>query len=216
MGRIKSLAYKLNMTNNKNYFHILYKDEHLVAIDKPAGYSVHPPEDKTIRISKHSNCMALLRDQLGVYVYPVHRLDRATSGVLLFALNKEAASKMSGAFTIHEVRKKYLCVIRGWPKENSGIIDKPLNNLDEETLLESRTSYECLKKIELPFSTDPKFETTRYSLVETSPLTGRTHQIRRHFRSLSHPLIGDTRHGSTKHNRLFAEKFETKEESIAS
>jgi len=104
---------------------ILYQDDQLVAVDKPAGFHVHPPEDASIRISPNTNSLLLLKRQLGKYLYPVHRLDRATSGVLVFALNPDAANGLARLFRDREIRKTYFCVVRGWVPEN-GVIDHPL------------------------------------------------------------------------------------------
>ena len=187
-------------------FRILYQDPHYVAIDKPAGFHVHPPEDKAHRISKSVNCLALLRDQLGTYLYPVHRLDRATSGVLIFGLSSEAAKKLSESFTRQEVQKTYYCVTRGWILEKNRI-SRPLKSeqsSEEPSYLDSITDINPLARIELPIAVGP-YSSCRYSLVEVQPKTGRRHQIRRHLEHISHPLVGDTVYGRTEHNRIFKE-----------
>lgn len=191
---------------------ILYRDDHLVAIDKPAGLLVHPSWiDK-----QETRCaMMLLRDQIGQYVYPAHRLDKPTSGVLLFALSPEIARLLTESFTQKQVEKRYLAVVRGYTEE-AGTIDHPLKEkLDKMTDRQARqdkppqaavTEYRRLATLELPVRVD-RYPSSRYSLVEASPLTGRKHQIRRHFKHLSHPIIGDTSYGKSNHNRLFAERF---------
>jgi len=181
-------------------FRILYQDDDLVAIDKPAGFYVHPPEDPSHRIPRNTNCLAILRDQLGRYLYPIHRLDRATSGVLVFGLSSDAASILSGAFRERRVQKTYICVTRGWVDE-IGKIDHPIGEAD------ALSSYEKIGRMEIPTPVG-KFPTARYSLVRVNPLTGRTHQIRRHFAHLSHPLVGDTVYGDGIHNRFFRENLE--------
>lgn len=181
---------------------ILHEDEHFVAIDKPAGFSVHAPENSEIKISKKTNCLFILRDQTGKYLYPVHRLDRATSGIVLYAFTKEAASKLAGQFAEKSVKKKYLAVARGWTADH-GMNETPLRSDSSSELLQSKTEFETLAKLELPFKAHPKFDTSRYSLVIASPHTGRMHQIRRHFSADSHPLIGDTRYGDSIHNRYY-------------
>ena len=192
---------------------LLYRDEHLVAIDKPAGLLVHPSW-----IDRHERrcAMMMLRDQLGRYVYPVHRLDKPTSGVLLFALTPEIARRLTEAFTEKRVEKRYLAVVRGFADE-SGIIDHPLKEQpDRMTDRKARqdkppqpavTAYRLLGTLELPVRVD-RYPSSRYSLIEARPLTGRKHQLRRHFKHLSHPIIGDTRYGKSNHNRLFAERFD--------
>jgi tRNA pseudouridine65 synthase len=136
-----------------------------------------------------------VKEQTGKWVYPVHRLDRATSGVLLFALSSEVASLMSLKFQAQEMRKTYYCVVRGWVTE-PGWVDHPLDGR------ESVTEFAPLARLELPHAVG-RYPSARYSLVEVNLLTGRTHQIRRHFAHLSHPLIGDTVYGDGKHNQFF-------------
>jgi len=188
---------------------ILYQDDHLIAVDKPSGLQVHPPERRVLgefgkTAGPHFTALSLLKKQSGKWIYPVHRLDRATSGVLLFALTSEAASKIQKQFQRREIKKTYIAVVRGWTNDH-GQIDSPLKNaIDTLAPLEAVTEYETLYKFELPFST-PQHPTSRYSIVKAMPLTGRYHQIRRHFKHLSHPLIGDTVYGDGKHNRIFRE-----------
>ncbi len=181
---------------------ILFQDEALVAIDKPSGFHVHPPEDEQSRISKHVNCLAILRDQIQTYLYPVHRIDVATSGVVVFALTPEAAKAVAAQFQARTARKTYYCVVRGWV-DDEGCFDHPLRSMkDDEKDLEAQTSFQSLARIELPTAIG-KYETARYSLVEVAPHTGRYHQIRRHFARGGHPLLGDSVHGNGEHNRFF-------------
>ncbi|HSC68972.1 MAG TPA: tRNA pseudouridine(65) synthase TruC [Cellvibrio sp.] len=191
---------------------IIYRDEHLVAINKPGGLLVHRSE-----IDRHETRFAvqLLRDQLGQMVYPIHRLDKPTSGVLVFALSSEVARQLSDIFARHALRKTYLALVRGFAPEK-GIIDHALvEELDKYTDKKAQlnkpaqpavTGFRTLAKIELPFSID-KYPCTRYSLVECNPKTGRKHQIRRHMKHISHPIIGDAKHGKGNHNRFFQENF---------
>jgi tRNA pseudouridine65 synthase len=195
-------------------FKILYLDEQVVAIHKPAGFYVHPPEDGQHRISHQVNCLYLLRKQIGKYLYPVHRLDRATSGVLIFALTPESARLLSGWFhsqsEAERVRKTYYCVTRGWVPE-SGTIDYALKeNLvsgNEEVFKPAITHFRRVATTEIQQAVG-RYSTARYSLVEVVPITGRTHQIRRHFAHISHPLVGDTIYGDGAHNRFFREFFQ--------
>lgn len=183
-------------------FRLLYQDEHLVAIDKPAGFYVHPPEDPSHRISKQTNCLAILRDQLGSYLFPVHRLDRATSGVLVYALTQEAARSLAAAFAENRVQKTYVAVTRGWVSAE-GCIRHPLaSEHDPEVKKEASTEYLRIATTELPIAIG-RYASSRYSLVQVRPRTGRLHQIRRHFAHLSHPLIGDTVYGDGKQNQAF-------------
>jgi len=181
---------------------ILYRDEYLVAIDKPESLLVHRS-----RISRdHVFALQLLRDQMGQFVYPAHRLDRATSGVLLFALSSESASVISALFAERKIKKEYIAVARG-VVDKSGTIDYPLREEGKEKVQEAVTTYSRLDEVELPFAVG-KYATSRYSLVRITPHTGRTHQIRRHFKHIAHPLIGDTTHGKGAHNRFFREQYQ--------
>ncbi len=191
---------------------ILYKDEYLVAIDKPAGLLVHRS-----LIDRHETrfAMQLTRDQIGQKVYPVHRLDKPTSGVLLFALDSDTARPLTVQFIGGEIKKTYTAVARGHVAE-SGIIDHPLKEkLDkiadkqaaqDKPAQPAVTHYQCLHTYELPYAVD-RYPSSRYSLVTLTPKTGRRHQLRRHMKHISHHLIGDTTHGNGKHNRFFREQF---------
>lgn len=191
---------------------ILYRDEHLIAIDKPAGLLVHRSD-----IDRHETRIALqlLRDQIGHRVFPVHRLDKPASGPLLFALSPQAARRMGEAFAGGQVRKTYLAIVRGYPPA-SGVIDHPLRErydplsgkVPEEgnSARAAVTTYRRLATAELAVRVD-RYPTSRYSLVEARPATGRRHQLRRHFKHVAHPIIGDTTYGKGSHNRLFAERF---------
>jgi len=191
---------------------ILYQDEHIIAINKPSGLLVH----KSL-IDKHETefALQLLRDQIGQYVYPVHRLDKSTSGVLLFALSAEVAQIMSLSFRENEVEKTYLAVVRGFTEEKE-LIDYPLKQMldtkkekrigitKEEQ--EAQTEYERLAIVELPYAVS-RYPVARYSLLRLKPKTGRKHQLRRHMKHIFHPIVGDTKHGRGEHNILFREKF---------
>jgi tRNA pseudouridine65 synthase len=179
-------------------FRIIHRDDWLCAIDKPCDIMVHHSRLGTDR----RFVVQLLRDQLGQKVWPVHRLDRATSGVLLFALDRDTASAVGKQFMAQTVAKRYLAVARGWVAE-AGEIDHPLkkdNRSDEGR--QARTRYRRLATSELPIAMG-EHDTVRHSLVEVLPETGRRHQIRRHFKHISHHLIGDTTYGDGRHNRLF-------------
>jgi tRNA pseudouridine65 synthase len=184
---------------------IIYIDEHLVAINKPAGLLVH-----RTALDAHEQRFALqmLRDQLGRQVWPAHRLDKGTSGLLLFALSAEIASLLGQTFEQGRARKRYQALVRGWPAA-SGVIEHPLAKDPElpsagQTMLSARTDWQCLAQIEWPFSVEGRFASSRYALVEASPVTGRRHQIRRHLKHIAHPIIGDTTHGKGAHNRAVA------------
>ncbi|MCE7066177.1 pseudouridine synthase [Dyadobacter sp. CY326] len=180
---------------------ILYQDADLVAINKPNGLMVHRSP-----IATDTNVFAvqLLRDQLGQKVYPVHRLDRKTSGVLLFALNEEMNSVMQQKFQNGEVEKTYHAIVRGYTPDTLDI-DYPLKK-EDGTIQEAFTSLRTLQRTEVNFAIG-KHPTSRYSLVELKPTTGRMHQLRKHMAHIFHPIIGDRPHGCNKQNRFFKEEF---------
>ncbi|MEZ9944651.1 tRNA pseudouridine(65) synthase TruC [Vibrio breoganii] len=191
---------------------IIYQDEFIVAVNKPAGMLVHRSW-----LDKHETqfVMQTLRDQIGQHVFPLHRLDRPTSGVLVFALSSEVASQMMPMFAEHQMQKTYHAIVRGWIEEGDRLdyalkveLDKIADKFadKEKEAQQAITDYRPLAKIEVPFSTG-RFPTSRYCLMELQPLTGRKHQLRRHMKHLRHPIVGDTTHGDGKHNRLFKENL---------
>jgi tRNA pseudouridine65 synthase len=181
---------------------ILHRDDQLVAVAKPSGLIVHPSGLAPDR----DTCMTRLRDQLGRWVFPVHRLDRGASGVLLFGLDPASARALADAFAGRRVRKRYYAVVRGVPP-TSGEIDHPLPaETGSGPPLEARTSFRRLAEVELPYPVGP-YPVARYALVLAEPETGRMHQIRRHLAHLRHPIVGDVTYGDGKHNRLFRERL---------
>ena len=192
---------------------ILYQDQYLVAVNKPSGLLVHR---SMIDRNETEFAMQTVRDQIGQHVYPVHRLDKPTSGVLLFALSSEVARAMTEIFTARETVKEYLAVVRGYTKEHE-LIDYPLKEmLDKMTDGKARqdkepqeavTEYWNLATVELPYPVS-RYPVARYSLVRCVPKTGRKHQLRRHMKHVMHPIVGDTKHGRGEHNKLFREKFD--------
>ncbi len=181
---------------------ILYQDEYLVAINKPHGLLVHR---SPIATNTDTFAVQELRDQLGRHVYPAHRLDRKTSGVLLFALDKSVLPALQQQFTEHSLEKTYWAILRGYA-EDSGTIDYALTN-DKGKIQEAITHYKILQRteIDIPFG---KHATSRYSFIEAKPVTGRMHQLRKHFAHILHPIIGDRPHGCNKQNKLFLEKWQ--------
>lgn len=184
------------------HLEILFQDDHYVAIDKPAGLLVHRSPMSRDQVF----ALQTLRDQLGRRVYPVHRLDRATSGVLVFGLSAEAARRLATRFEARQVDKEYLAVVRGWV-DAAGLIDHPVADTEgSATPRPARTRYRRLAAIELPVAVD-RYPSARYSLVAVVPETGRRQQIRKHFKHISHHLIGDTTHGNGRHNRFFRQYY---------
>ena len=184
---------------------IIFQDDDIVAVNKPSGIKVH----RGARDSRRDQfILQLVRDQVGKHLYPVHRLDRPTSGALMFALNPGAARSLSKSFARGLVQKTYLAVVRGYTAE-SGEVDHPLGRSDngedfDKDPRPALTRYLRLDTAELPVAVGP-YATCRYSLVRVMPATGRMHQIRRHMRHLRHPIINDRQYGDNKHNRFFSE-----------
>ena len=191
---------------------ILYQDDHIIAIDKPVGLLVHRS-----MVAKHETEFAvqLLRDQIGQYVYPVHRLDRPTSGVLLFALSSSVAAALTAQFTQRQVTKEYNAIVRGH-LASSYAIDYPLAEItDKYTDAKATkdkppqnafTQLSCVQRYQIPLPAG-RYQSARFSLVSLLPTTGRKHQLRRHMAHIRHPIIGDTTHGDGKQNKFLRHHF---------
>lgn len=164
---------------------ILHRDARCVAVNKPSGLSTHRGWDDS-----DDALLQRVRDEVDAYVYPIHRLDRGASGIVLFALDKEAARAFTDAWMGGEADKRYLAITRGHP-EDYVLLDHPVPKAPGEARVEARTEFWRKETF------------GRYALVEARPHTGRLHQIRRHLKHLSCPLIGDVRYGKGEHNRLF-------------
>lgn len=181
---------------------ILFQDEHLVAINKPHGLLVHRTK---IADDAAEFALQLLRDQLSQTVFPAHRLDRKTSGILLFSLHKEMDQLIQTAFYNQQITKKYLAILRGYAPD-SGTIDYDLTK-ENGTVQNAITHFKTLQHVEFPYP-QGKFDTSRFSLIEAQPETGRFHQLRKHFAHLRHPIIGDRPHGCNKQNKWWKEIFQ--------
>lgn len=181
---------------------ILYEDEHVLAADKPAGFYSMPSENKELAHSFHWDALHILERQKGARLYPAHRLDRATSGILLLSKRLEGNGFLQRQFQERRVAKAYFCVVRG-KLEGEAIIDTPLKK-EEGGTEEALTRAEALAYFTLPIP-GPHGDTRVFTLVRANPETGRFHQIRRHLAGLGLPLVGDSRHGDRKVNRAFAE-----------
>jgi tRNA pseudouridine65 synthase len=188
---------------------ILYRDEHLVAVSKPAGLLIHR---SSLDAHESQFLLQLVRDQIGLHVHPVHRLDKGTSGLVVFALHAEAARRLADAFLADQVTKVYLAVVRGHAPVRVDV-DRPLRDvpdrLSHRRTPRSRSAFtevQCLARIELAAAVG-RYATARYSLVSCRPHTGRRHQIRRHLKHLRHPIIGDANYGDGAHNRFFRDSL---------
>ncbi|WP_194775669.1 pseudouridine synthase [Pararhodonellum marinum] len=180
---------------------ILYEDEDLVLVNKPAGMLVH--RSKLAGDIKAGFAVQVLREQINQKVYLLHRIDRPTSGILMFAKSSEVAGLMRTYFDEKHIEKYYLTLVRGYMKKASGTIDYPLKKNLTGSLQEAQTSFWQLNQVEIPLSSTPRYDTSRYSLVKAFPHTGRMHQIRRHFAHERNYIIGDSTHGETRQNRFF-------------
>lgn len=208
-----------NTTNNPNNIHVIYQDDHIVAIDKPCGLLVHRSD-----IDKHETRFALqeTRNLIGKHLYPVHRLDKPTSGVLLFALSSDVAKHIQQQFESCEIEKEYLLVTRGFTPEHAEINHAlvPKNDFKKKRqkstdsvvasvvkpAQDAVTHYQRLATLELEAEID-RYPISRFSLVKAFPKTGRKHQIRRHFKHLSHPIIGCPKYGKSRYNHYFANRL---------
>jgi tRNA pseudouridine65 synthase len=181
---------------------IVYQDDDLIAINKPHGLLVHR---SSIANDATEFALQMLRDQVNRHVSPVHRLDRKTGGLLLFAFEKDVEIAMHQQFQNAEVTKKYLAILRGYAPDSLDI-DYPLAK-ENGTMQEAFTAFVTLKRAEIDVAFG-KHPTSRYSLVEATPTTGRMHQLRRHFAHIFYPIIGDRKHGCNKQNKFFKEQWE--------
>ncbi|MCC9135345.1 pseudouridine synthase [Pontibacter silvestris] len=184
---------------------IIFEDEHYVAINKPNGLLVHRTR---IAEEKKEFALQMLRDQLGYHLFTVHRLDRGTSGVLLFAKSPEAATPLVKTFEDKEVAKTYFAIVRGYTAEAETIDNpiKPDKDHQHKAPQDAVTHYSRLATVELPIPVG-RYNSARYSLVRVKPETGRMHQIRKHFAHIRHYIIGDKRHGDWRHNKMFLEEL---------
>lgn len=183
---------------------ILYQDDALIAVNKPANLAVH--RSKMVG-NADEFLIDLLREQVGDNVYLAHRLDRATSGVLLVARSKEVAAALGEQFMARSIHKQYLVVVRGWPDPVEAVIDYPLPGSRETgPRREARTRYQRLATIEVPIELG-RYPHQRYALLLAEPESGRFRQIRKHLAHIHHPVIGDCQHGRGDHNRLYKQHF---------
>lgn len=171
---------------------LCYVDEHLVVANKPSGLLVHRGWDNDEDVA-----MFRVRDALGQYVFPLHRLDRGTSGALLFARSKEVASALASAFEEGRIEKTYLALVRGAVKEPAGVIDYAIPKKEDGERVPAVTHYQVVGISQVD----------RCSLVRAMPKTGRLHQIRRHLRHIGHPLVGDVKYGSGVINRHYRANY---------
>ncbi|ANW95773.1 pseudouridine synthase [Wenyingzhuangia fucanilytica] len=183
---------------------ILFQDDYILAVHKPNNILVHHSVMANNQLEEKS-LVQLLNDELGAKFYPIHRLDRKTSGIILFAKEKEFVKSFQNLFINNQIQKTYYGLVRGFIPEE-GKIDSPVKGRDANVHKEALTYYKRIKTFEVPIKVGP-YDVSRYSLVELEPKTGRLHQLRIHMNKISHPLIGDPKYGDRFHNRMFEEKF---------
>ena len=174
---------------------ILYRDEWMVAVNKPSGQLVHPAE---VPAEDDEVTMKLLRDQIGQRVHVIHRLDRPTSGVLLFATDRDVARSLHQSFEKHEIDKIYLAVVSGYPKQESWNCSEPIRKEEESAERAAETEFLVLENLEHSLS-----------LIEARPKTGRFHQIRRHLLHAGHPIVGDYRYAGVECSDELGKKLGT-------
>ena len=181
---------------------VLFEDDYCLVVNKPNNVLVH--HSYYSRNITDDSLLQLLTKQFGRKYYPVHRLDRKTSGLILLVKDSSNVSKFQELFINQKISKKYLALVRGFCSEN-GKIDTPIKNADTGVYKDALTLYSSLEQIELDIPVKP-YKTSRYSLLQLEPKTGRMHQLRKHLNKISHPIIGDHKYGNRHHNRMFTDK----------
>lgn len=182
---------------------IIFEDETILIVNKPNNVLIH--KSYYARNIKDNTLLELLQQQTGFTLYPIHRLDRKTSGVLVLAKQKEQVAVFQELFNSNKIQKTYLGIVRGFVTAPS-LINSPVKNPDTQVYKEAETHCKPLQSVQLNIPVHP-YETSRYSLVELKPSTGRMHQLRIHMNKISHPIVGDYKYGDRFHNRMFENEF---------
>lgn len=183
---------------------VIHEDEYCIVITKPNDVVVHHAYHSR-NVREEDSLLQLLDQQFERKFYPVHRLDRRTSGIILLTKETQFVAKFQELFTNNEITKKYLGVVRGFAPDTK-IIDSPVKGKDSKVHKDAETHLKTLKNVTLNVPVKP-YDTSRYSLVELTPKTGRLHQLRIHMNKISHPLIGDGKYGDKNHNAMYEENF---------
>lgn len=183
---------------------IIYQDRYCVAVSKPNNVLVHHAYHSRNK-SDELSLLQLLEQQLDKKLYPVHRLDRKTSGIILLATDKGYVSRFQELFSLHQIQKTYYGVVRGFAPANK-TIDSPVKGRDADVYKEAETQVRSLETITLDIPVKP-YDSSRYSLVELQPKTGRLHQLRIHMNKISHPLINDAKYGDKNHDMMYQNNF---------
>ena len=183
---------------------IIYQDNYCLLVTKPNNVLVHHAHHSRNKIDEVS-LIQLIENQFGKRYYPIHRLDRKTSGIILLASKREYVASFQALFTNNEIQKIYYGVVRGFSQEHL-IIDSPVKGRDALVYKDAETQLKLLDKIILEIPVKP-YKSSRYSLVELKPKTGRMHQLRIHMNKVSTPLINDAKYGDKNHDLMYAKQF---------
>ena len=186
-----------------NAIEIVYEDDFVIAANKPNNFLIH--NSHYARNITEKTLIDALQEQLNYPVYPIHRLDRKTSGIILLAKQKEFVALFQNLFNSNAVTKTYYAIVRGFSPA-TGKIDSPVKNDDTGIYKDALTNFKTISSIELDIPVHP-YDKSRYSLVELTPKTGRMHQLRKHLNKISHPIVGDYKYGDRFHNRMFETEF---------
>lgn len=183
---------------------VIFEDEYFICVSKPNNVLVHHAYHSR-NVADEESLLQLIKNETDLKVYPIHRLDRKTSGVILLAKQKEFVSKFQELFTNNKIQKIYFGVVRGFSPDTK-TIDSPVKGRDANVHKEALTYLKTINNITLNIPVKP-YDSSRYSLIELLPQTGRMHQLRVHTNKISHPLIGDPKYGDKNHNIMFEDNF---------
>lgn len=183
---------------------IIFEDDYCILVNKPNNVLVHHGHHSR-NVRDEESLLELIKNQTNLKCYPVHRLDRKTSGVVLLSKEKEFVSKFQELFNNQEISKIYYGLVRGFAPK-SVEIDSPVKGRDAKVYKEAQTALRSLENSTLDIPVKP-YDTSRYSLVELTPKTGRMHQLRIHMQKISHPLVVDPKYGDNNHNIMYESNF---------
>ncbi len=186
---------------------IIYEDDYIICVNKPNNMVVHHSKHSR-NVSDENSLLQLLEEKFNSKFYPIHRLDRKTSGIILLTKDTKFVSEFQNLFTENNIQKTYFGIVRGHSPETK-LIDTPVKGRDAKVYKDAETHLETIANIVLDIPVKP-YETSRYSLVKLTPKTGRLHQLRIHMNKISYPLIGDPKYGDNNHNIMFEEQFDCK------
>ncbi|WP_299104587.1 pseudouridine synthase [uncultured Tenacibaculum sp.] len=184
---------------------IIYEDDFIIGVSKPNNMLVHH-SDYSKNVSEEASLIQLLYSQIGHKLYPLHRLDRKTSGIILLSKAPEFVAEFQQLFYNSKIEKIYYGLVRGYSPQEL-LINTPVKGRDSNVYKDAETHLETKESIEINIPVTP-YNTARYSIVKLTPKTGRLHQLRIHMNKISFPLIGDPKYGDNNHNHMFKEKFD--------